>query len=200
MRKQLEDIKALCKDTRHSGCVPTIEKFLRKITNANYGETFGLEEDIINILSGIKYTFTCLKRKQLVITTVTGHCKKGNENFNTVYRQAVQDFFPNKDLCTGLSGKDYTTKDNVLKSLRISAFEEGFYSSCELNNRKVITKTCLNYSTLASTYDLPPQESSRLLKKCKKLIPGQLGKYRLSIEYFTFKCYQKFCRLALHQS
>jgi hypothetical protein len=187
LRKQLEDIKALCLDIRQSSCVSTIDKYLRQISNANYGVTFGLQEEIINTLAAIKYTFSCLKRKQRVITTVSEHCQKGNENFNKVYLEAVQDFFPNKDLCTGLAGKDYTTKDVVLKQLRILAFEKGFYSSCELNNREVITKTCLDYSTKGITYDLLPQESSRLLNDCKKIAPGQLGEYQLVI----FKIYTR---------
>ena len=185
LRKQLEDIKALCLDIRQSSCVSTIDKYLRQISNANYGVTFGLQEEIINTLAAIKYTFSCLKRKQRVITTVSEHCQKGNEYFDKVYLEAVQDFFPNKDLCTGLAGKDYTTKDVVLKQLRILAIEKGFYSSCELNNREVITKTCLDYSTKGITYDLLPQESSRLLNDCKKIAPGQLGEYQL-VYFFNF--------------
>ena len=172
------DIKALCQDTRHTSCVSTINKYLHRISNANYGETFGLQEEIINTLAAIKYTFSCLQRKQRVVTTVSQHCQEGNENFNAVYKQAVQDFFPNKELCTGLAGKDYTTRDDVLKDLRVLASKKGFYSSCELNRREIIIKTCLNYSTLGHTYDLSPQESSRLLADCKKIAPGgQLGEY-----------------------
>jgi hypothetical protein len=112
-----------------------------------------------------------------VVTTVAEHCQKGNENFNTVYQQAVEDFFPNKELCTELAGKDYTTKDDVLKQVQTLAFEKGFYSSCELNSREIIINTCLNYSTKANTYSLSPQEGSRLLKDCKKIAPGRLGEY-----------------------
>ena len=175
LRKQLDDIKALCLDIHNSDCVSTIDKYLRQISNADYGTTFGLQEDIINSLAAVKYTFSCLKRKQRVITTVSEHCQKGNKNFDTVYLQAVQDFFPNKDLCTGLVGKDYTTKDGVLNQLRVLASKKGFYSNCELNRKEVITKICLNYSTLASTYHLTPQESSLLLTDCKKIAPAQLG-------------------------
>lgn len=175
LRKQLEDIKALCADTHNSGCLSTIDKYLRQISNADYGATFGLQEDIINTLTAIKYTFSCLKRKQRVIRTVSEHCRKGNKNFNTLYLQAVQDFFPNKELCTGLAGKDYTTKHDVLNQLRGLALKKGFYSSCELNGKEVITKTCLNYSTMASTYHLTSQESSLLLADCKKIAPAQLG-------------------------
>lgn len=175
MRKQLEDIKALCLDIHNSDCVSTIDKYLRQISNADYGATFGLQEEIINSLAAIKYTFSCLKRKHRVMTTVSEHCQKGNTNFDTVYLQAVQDFFPNNDLCTGLVGKDYTTKDGVLNQLQGLALKEGFYSSCELNRKEVITKTCLNYTTLASTYHLTSQESSLLLTDCKKIAPAQLG-------------------------
>ena len=183
LRQQLENIKALCLDIRQSSCVSTIDKYLGQISSANYGTAFGLQEEIINTLAAIKYTFSCLKRKRRVITTVSEHCQKGNKNFNAVYQQAVQDFFPNKELCTGLEGKDYTTKNDVLKQLRVFAFEKGFYSSCELNNKEIITKTCLDYSKLASTYNLMPQESSRLISDCKKIAPGIVGEFNINQLY-----------------
>ena len=191
LRQQLGDIKDLCLDIGQSSCVSTIDKYLRQISSANYGTAFGLQEEIINTLAAIKYTFSCLKRKRRVIATASEHCQKGNENFNTVYQQAVRDFFANKELCTELVGKDYTTKCDVLKQIRVFALEKGFYSSCELNNREIITKTCLDYSKLASTYNLPPQESSRLINDCKKIAPGILGKF--TINYYSLNDNSHIC-------
>lgn len=171
----------MCQDIQHSVCISTIDRYLRYISNANYGATLGLQEDIINTFSALKYTFSCLQRKQRVVTTVSEHCQKGNGNFNTVYSQAVQDFFPNKDQCTGLADKDYTTRDAVLKQVQEIASRKGFYSRCELNSRAVLTKICIDSTTMAGNYDLPGYEKSRLVRDCKKILPGRMGSSKYAL-------------------
>ena len=170
------EVKALCKDVQRSSCVTIIDTFLSKIVTANYGKTLELQEDVMTALAAMKYSFSCFKRKQEVITTVSEYCRKGNEDFHSVFLQAVNDFFPNSDICTGLVTKDYTTRDDVLKELQIAAEKKGFYSSCSLNNKEVKTTTCLNYSSLANNYQLTTKERSRLFQDCKAIVPT-LGKY-----------------------
>lgn len=172
MKLHLNQVKSLCKDIHRSNCVSAIDKFLSQISSANYGKTFELQEDLITALTTIRYSFACFKRKEEVIATVSEYCKKGNENFHDVFLQAVRDFFPNSDICTGLVTSDYTTKDNVLNVLQVNAERNGFYSSCNLNNKEIITKTCLNYSTLAPMHHLTLNEKSRLLRDCKQIVPS----------------------------